>query len=214
MRVYVPGVSTFLLLAGLSCVGPGRPDAHAQASAPPAAAVDTAHNAEIARLYQEDQADRSPPPTAPRDFFVGMEERDLRRRTRVLEIHNADQLRTGADFYHAAMVLQHGTAPGDYLLAHELSMVAIARGEPRGRWLAAASLDRFLVSIGRPQRFGTQSLFDAAKQEYQLHPVEEGVTDAVRRELGVPALADIRERQEESNRAIKRHLEQQAPRTP
>ena len=43
------------------------------------------------------------------------------------------------------MILQHGGGPEDYLLAHELCVVAIGRGEER-KWLAAASEDRFLMT--------------------------------------------------------------------
>jgi hypothetical protein len=46
--------------------------------------------------------------------------------------------------------------PDDYLLAHELCVVAIGKGEKRARWLAAASEDRFLMALKRPQRFATQ----------------------------------------------------------
>ena len=44
------------------------------------------------------------------------------------------------------MILQHGGEPEDYLLAHELCVVAIGRGEERAKWLAAASEDRFIMT--------------------------------------------------------------------
>ena len=55
-------------------------------------------------------------------------------------------LQTGADCYHAAMILQHGGEPEDYLLDHELCVVAIGRGEERAKRLAATSEDRFLMT--------------------------------------------------------------------
>jgi hypothetical protein len=44
------------------------------------------------------------------------------------------------------------------LLAHEFCVVAIMKGknDRETAWLAASAEDRFLMNIGRPQRFGTQ----------------------------------------------------------
>jgi hypothetical protein len=168
---------------------------------------DTASHPELARLYLEDQADRNPPATAPSDFFDGMEARDRARRNRVMALYNGDQLRTGSDYFHAAVILQHGDTPEDYLLAHELSVVALTLGEARAEWWAAATLDRFLVSIGRPQRFGTQSHFDPTEQAYRMQPVEPGVTDVVRQLLGVPIMEEAQARVAELNRQIKQRLQ-------
>jgi len=57
------------------------------------------------------------------------------------------------------MILQHAEAPEDNLLAHELCVVAISKGNFEAKWLAAASEDRFLMRIDRPRRFGTQFRF-------------------------------------------------------
>src|SRR5262245_50587053 len=106
-------------------VAPGP--AGAAQDAPPA------DNAELARLYREDQADRTPPAGKEIDWkTVGP--RDKAREARVKELYRAGQLRTGLDYYHAAMVLQHAAAPDDYLLAHEFCVAALALGEKRGRW--------------------------------------------------------------------------------
>src|SRR5688572_29825013 len=114
-------------------------------------------NDELARLFREDQADRTPPEGKAIDWAV-VGPRDKARLARVKELYAQNRLQTGADYYHAAMLLQHGDAPEDYLLAHEFCVVAISRGKNDSgtRWLAAASEDRFLMNIGRPQRFATQ----------------------------------------------------------
>lgn len=184
-------------------------EARAQVAASPTptapAAATAAVSDELAALYRADQADRSPGPGAPRDFFVGLEARDAARQRRVMELYGAGQLRTGPDFFHAAMVLQHGPGAEASLLAHELAMAALALGEPRARGLAAASLDRFLVRVGRPQRFGTQSRFEAGAQRFVLDSVAAGeaaVTDVVRAALAVPPLTELRARVAESNRQI------------
>src|SRR5262249_39592220 len=77
---------------------------------------------ELARLFAEDQADRSPKDAKAIDWTT-VSARDRKRLARVKELYEAGKLLTGADHYHAAMILQHGGASADYLLAHELCVV-------------------------------------------------------------------------------------------
>jgi hypothetical protein len=149
---------------------------------------------ELARLYDEDQGDRQPPGGKPIDWSV-VGPRDRRREARVKELYEAGTLRTGKDFHRAAMVLQHASRPEDYLLAHEFCVVALAKGETEARWLAAATEDRYLMNIGRPQRFGTQYRSAGPDPSVKLYEVGPGVTDALRRELAVPTLAEARRRE-------------------
>src|SRR5436190_1379819 len=80
------------------------------------------------------------------------------------------------DYYRAAMILQHGDVAEDYLLAHEFCVVAISKGDARAKWLAAASEDRFLMNIDRPQRFATQFRCDGLPNcEYHLYKLDTGV---------------------------------------
>ena len=118
--------------------------------------------------------------------------RDRKREARVKALYEAGTLRTGKDYIRVAMVLQHASRPEDYLLAHELCMVAMSKGERDARWLAAATEDRYLMNLKRPQRFGTQYRSDGPDQPVKLYEVAPGVTDALRRELGVPTLDEAR----------------------
>jgi hypothetical protein len=86
---------------------------------------------------------------------------DDERRARVHELLHAEKIQAGQDFWFAAMVFQHGQIPEDYLLAHVLASTAVAKGNRNGLWLAAASLDRYLLSVGKKQIYGTQ--FDLEK---------------------------------------------------
>ena len=164
-----------------------------------AQAPTTQDNAELAKMYSEDQSDRR---DAEKIGWEKVSQRDEQRKTRVTELYRTDSLKTGADYYHAAMILQHGGEPEDYLFAHELCVVAIGKGEDRGRWLAAASEDRFLMSINRPQRFGTQYAPDppGTNSPIKLYKVDDGVTDALRREFKAPTLADARAREAQFNK--------------
>jgi hypothetical protein len=60
------------------------------------------------------------------------------------------------DFREASFIFQHGSQPDDFLMAHILAMAALAKGDQESRWIAAATLDRYLHSIGQKQVFGTQ----------------------------------------------------------
>ena len=160
--------------------------------------ADTA-NAELARLFVEDQADRKPEAGRSIDW-VEVGKRDKARLARAREMYQGDHLRVGADYFNAAMLLQHGGEPGDYLLAHELCVVAIAKGHEGAKWLAAASEDRFLRSLERPQRFGTQYNSSGPNMPFRLAPVEDGVTDALRREFNAPTLEQAKAREAEMNK--------------
>lgn len=147
-------------------------------------------NEELRQLYEEDQADRSPAEATAINWAV-VAPRDRARRSRVEALFAANGLITATDYYHAAMILQHGDAPEDFLLAHELSVVAIIKGNNQQdtRWLAAAAEDRFLTRIGRPQRFATQFGFEGGGP-WILSPVDPTVTDDLRRVMGAHSLEE------------------------
>jgi hypothetical protein len=104
------------------------------------------------------------------------------------------RVKTADDFYHAAFILQHGTKPADYLLAHSLALAAAARGKTEAQWIAAATLDRYLMAIGQPQIYGTQYVRDAragAAAGLTMDPYDRTlVPDTLRTALGVPTLAE------------------------
>jgi len=153
----------------------------------PAAPAD---NAELTRMFQEDQEDRKPGIHGI-DWSV-VKPRDDARLARTRELYAAGDLRTGADWLHAALILQHSSEADDYLLAHEMCVAALAEGEKGARWLAAATEDRFLRAIGRSQRFGTQYEAGAEAGTFRLAPTDPDVTDELRAALGVPPLAEAK----------------------
>ena len=123
------------------------------------------NTSEIHQLFIQDQRDRGEElgdekPGAKRVPVTGeqMQANDVARRKRVHEMMAQKLLTTGADFHDAAFIFQHGSEPEDYLLAHVLAMVAVSKGDANARWIAAATLDRYLQSMGEAQVFGTQFL--------------------------------------------------------
>lgn len=161
-----------------------------------AANVTTGASEELTKLYKDDQDDRVVRLGQTIDWeAVGI--RDEQRELKVKQLLAKDSLGSGADYYHAAMVLQHAGSPDDFLLAHDLCVIAISKGESKAKWLAAASIDRFLVSIGRPQRFGTQFQSKKSFRPPMLVAVDPSVPDALRKELDVPALEEAKKKEAE-----------------
>ena len=164
-----------------------------------ASSLDTAlrDSEELKRLHDEDQADRA---SETLDWSV-VGPRDRARLNRVKELFAADGLHTAMDYYRAAMVLQHGEAAEDFLLAHEFCIVAIIKGknDRESAWLAASAEDRFLMTVERPQRFGTQFRSES-NGPLRLYKVGPGVTDELRRLMGVHPLAEAKAHEAELNK--------------
>jgi hypothetical protein len=144
---------------------------------------------QLLAIYLEDQAAR----IGPRPTFD--EASDARRRRRVEAILAAGGARTADDHYHAAMVFQHGGDVAAYRRAHELCLKAVELDPEhrQARWLAAASLDRELMHLGRPQKYGTQYR-QRAGGPFELYQVDPTTTDEERARWNVPPLAEARRR--------------------
>jgi hypothetical protein len=162
-----------------------------------------AGNAEMAAIFQADQADRAPGGAAI-DWAVVTPHDEVRiARTRALL--NAGALRTGDDYYHAAFIFQHGTTPNDYLMAHALAVAAAARGHADAPWIAAASLDRYLMNIGQPQIYGTQFNTPLGRNTTQEPYNRSLVPDALRQALGVRTQAEQELRRSEIEASFRNH---------
>ena len=160
-----------------------------------ATAQQIADNPEMARIYEADQSVRANiPKDATPAYFGKMIEEDKARQVRTAELLKAGALQSGKDFQRAAFIFQHGDKPGDYLLAHSLAIVAMAKGDAEASWIAAATLDRYLMAINQPQIYGTQYKFPDAKTVTQDPYDRALIGDALRGALGVPVQADQEKR--------------------
>ena len=151
-----------------------------------------AQHAELAAIHEADQAARSEPAAID---WAKLAVEDRARRERVLQLLRAGEVRAAEDYYHAAMVFQHGQGLDDIRLAHALATVAmtLAPDEERFRWLVAASWDRIMTTQLQPQWYGTQ--FQSTPDGMFLYPVADGaVSDQDRQAMGVPTLAESRDR--------------------
>jgi len=157
-------------------------------------------NAELAKITQEDQADRTP--GVEKIDWAVVSKRDEARRARVYEIIKAGQLKASADYFNAALVLQHGDKPDDYDMANKLASKAaeIDPTNTAAKWLAAAAKDRWLWATGKPQIYGTQFKKSKETDAWSIDPIDEkAVTDEERVRQGVPTLAETRKRLDEMN---------------
>jgi hypothetical protein len=82
------------------------------------------------------------------------------RRAQVRAMLAKGEVQTAEDFHDAALLFQHGENADDYLFAHILAVEAVIKGDDSSKWLAAATLDRYLQSVNQPQVFGTQYPLD------------------------------------------------------
>ena len=191
MRISHP-VLTIILLLTLSSTGvaaqqPIRPSSASPVASSHPGAGDVPSNPEMKRIFEADQAARKD--------IAGIDpsklaNEDAARRERTKALLDAGELKSGDDFWHAAFVFQHGLIPQDYLLAHTLATVAIARGRADATWIAAASLDRYLQKIGQPQIYGTQFRTSGGQPTTQEPYQRERVSDALRQALEVPTLKE------------------------
>lgn len=145
-------------------------------------------SAEMQRIMDEDQKPRQSINMSHADWPTINKQDEERRREVYLLLSNG-ALHTGKDFENAAFVFQHGSTPDDYLLAHTLAMIAVARGNPGALWIATATLDRYLTAMKQPQIYGTQ--FNNSNGEpWTQEPYNRRlISDELRRQLGVPSQA-------------------------
>jgi hypothetical protein len=145
----------------------------------------TTANAEMSSIYDADQKDRQKLLGSSTDWGA-VEKADGVRRTRVAALLAAGSLHSADDFRKAAFVFQHGGRSDDYLLAHTLALIAVTKGDQGAAWIAAATLDRYLQSIGQPQVYGTQFIGDGPATTQNPYNTQL-ISDALRAELGVPS---------------------------
>lgn len=158
-------------------------------------------NLKLQELYQADQKDRERIYETP-EALKELRHRDAMRKTLVYEMASKGEVNTANDLYHAAVILLHGSEPKDFLAAHRYSMIASINGHKPSRWMAAASLDRFLMAVGLPQVYGTQFEHNPDENKYQLRlPIDDAhILHFEKKFFGVPP---VLERLQQLNGRIK-----------
>lgn len=144
-------------------------------------------NIELKKMYKEDQSARS---TSKIDWKV-VSKQDSLREIRIYELINSGQVITGKDYYHTAMIFQHGKDSVAYGMAVKQMKKAIELDSTINKWLLAAAIDRNLLSRNKPQIYGTQyhkkNIQNAKWERSSIDTTQ--VTDLERKEYNVETLA-------------------------
>lgn len=148
---------------------------------------------ELELLFNNDQSDRrNKLRLENKELYL---EREKERELRAREIYKFFREETielsPLAILRLAFLFHHSGSSEDYKIALELAKEASEQGEEQALWLQAAAEDRYLISLGKKQKWGTQfKKAENGEWEY-LAPIEEGgVTDEERKEMNVPILAD------------------------
>src|SRR5689334_8901348 len=120
------------------------------------------HN-ELLSLYEDDERERVNQPQVNTAEYKTMRARDLARRERVMELLAANELHSAEDYYRAAHIMNHGDTAEDARHAHMLALRASELEYRPARWLAAASYDRWQMYQGKPQKYGTNYIYDGRR---------------------------------------------------
>ena len=148
-------------------------------------------NLQLEDIYESDQSDRKKVYDSPQ-AVAQLKQRDAMRKAMTLDMMSKDEVTTSLDLYRAAVILLHGSEPKDFLTAHRLAVIAAINGHRPARWLAASSLDRYLMALGQPQIYGTQFEHNAEENKYQLRlPIEDNrLLTWEKKFLNVPPVAE------------------------
>jgi hypothetical protein len=153
MRSTIVSISLFYVLMQGSCI-------HAQTAASEQSQFKVEPSIHQMYLADESEVPASNPggisPITGKEYNV----REEARRRRIRAMLTKGEVRTGEDFRDASFIFQHSENPDDYLLAHILAVESVIKGDDTSKWIAAATLDRYLQSINKPQVFGTQYPLD------------------------------------------------------
>jgi hypothetical protein len=172
----------------VAVVAIGLPALFAQtANSPTIPKLDDA-NPEIVRLVVYDQWDRGidmfggrggTATAADKIDWAVVGKRDQERCQAVRKLLADGKIQTGRDYFLSALVCQHSGEDTGFLLAHVLAVTAVAKGSAAAKWLAAASMDRYLQTLNQPQVFGTQ--FHQKDGGWTMEPYDRtAFSDAVR----------------------------------
>jgi len=156
-------------------------------------------NERLRLLYEADQGAR----TGGKIDWAIVSREDKERRAEVLAIMSGNGLRTSADYFHAAMVFQHGETADEIRTAYGLAWLAsvLDPGNKDALWLSAAAWDRVMMREDMPQWYGTQFWKPSKDAPWELYKIDESaVTDEDRIRMGVPTLAETRKKAEAMNR--------------
>lgn len=97
-------------------------------------------------------------------YFSKLKQRDSIRLKQVRSIYNQNKIIEPIDKFHAAFVFHHSDNTRDYKIASKLAEDAASSEKLENnytvQWLRKASYDRYMISIGKPEKYNTQNSFN------------------------------------------------------
>lgn len=159
------------------------------------AQVNIVDNPELVEMFKNDQADR----TNHIDWNI-VQKNDSLREARVYELLGSNKVRTSTDYNNAALIFHHGEDSVAYGMAVKLMKKSIELDSARNKWYLAVITDRYLLSINKPQIYGTQYKRLDNKIVVREEMDSTKITDAERIECKVETLAEQREKIKNLNR--------------
>jgi len=150
-------------------------------------------NPNLEELYDQDAQDRVMNDSGELDDEA-LEKQDKARLKEARKLLEAGEIALDEiwNCHYLCLLFMHSWSedPEDFKKAHEFAKKAVGMGSKVTKWLYAASLDRWLISQGKLQKYGTQYNLETG---YML-PCEEGTTDHERKKYFVAPLEELRKR--------------------
>ena len=150
-------------------------------------------NSDLKKLYEDDKNDRWlwENKKLNNNQIKQNDEKRLKAAKKLLSQKKIDLDEIWNCHYLCLLFMHSGSNdPEDYRKAHEFAKKAVLLGSNVTKWLYAASLDRWLVSQGKLQKYGTQYDFKSGR----IFPYDKSTTDAERKKYGVVPLAKLLKR--------------------
>ena len=131
---------------------------------------------ELIEISKKDRADRT-------KRNPEMTSNDIKRRIRVAAIAAEACLKEKDDYFTAAVVFQHGSLPEHYMQAIIYANKSMDLGHPVGEAMRQVAIDRYLMSLGYKQIFGSQITAPAIYKQVEsekdtvacVWPIEESI---------------------------------------
>ncbi len=143
--------------------------------------LQTIRSKELAELFLADQKEREHYEKMSPQEINQLNLNDKARRMRVGEILGEGCINTAKDYEAASFIYQHGDVSDHYYQAFIWANRAVALGDLTLKKMVAMTMDRYLLSIGKKQLFGTQFLASSTTGWcFCLDPVETSFPDSYR----------------------------------
>lgn len=120
----------------------------------------------LAYAYKTDQADRMTVKTYLSMLNDSMAKRDSIRLEQATQLYKDSKISKPIDKFHAAFIFHHSKKSSLFEIAQKLAGEAASVSELKDnyvvQWLAKATYDRWMISLGKPEKYGTQDKFSVS----------------------------------------------------